>query len=599
MNGLIKIIKEDIVGTENRWIAFAWLGAVAGILALGVYLSSETMSFLGIADSRELQVNFEYPVSVKRVLVLPGQRVEKGDLLIELDQSELDQQIRVIRGQVNRLEAELQVRHDLNQIVGNSASGMNGDPVAVDLADYKNQLDYLETQKKNLYIFADVTGLVGAVNYKKGEKVPAFTALITLTPENPSYVQGFIHENMRTKLTLNAPVTVRGLNSGVQSVEGRIVSVGARMLPLPPRMLHNPAMQMWGREVIVELPERNGFLIGERVQIKPQVSWIGIPAAMANEKDAEKAAAKIDRSVHAMSFSKSLNDTYSIEPSGAVFLPDLKKFLVVSDDTDEAKTPVVFLMNPDGSLQDEPMTIPGLKKVSDLESVSSVGDAVYLLSSQSLNKKGKAKSERNLFIKVTRSGLTLKDTKTVELREQLIAALKGSKDPKVKDLLKSFDESKFEIEGHYIDKGDLYLGLKAPLAQETESIILKVANVDALFATGRVSDVSVARVLHLALNGKVHRLTDLALVDGHVYATTSCKGSDCGAAWRLSDSKNPDLLSFYDGLKPEGLAYDPMTKSLLVTFDGKNNQAKFSRTGLMPQIGKPTQAANESQTSTH
>jgi multidrug resistance efflux pump len=267
MNALIKIIKEDIIGTDNRWIAFSWLACIAGILGLGVYLSSESMSFLGIADSRELQVNFEYPVSVKRVLVLPGQRVEKGDLLIELDQSEIGTQIRTLEGQIARTEAELRLRHDLNKIVGNSEAAASADPLTVDLMDFKGQLAYLENQKKNLYIFADVSGLVGSVNYKKGEKVPAFTALITLTPENPSYVQGFIHENMRTKLTVNTPVTVKPLTSGASAVEGKIVSVGARMLPMPPRMLHNATIPMYGREVIVELPEKNGFLIGERVQI--------------------------------------------------------------------------------------------------------------------------------------------------------------------------------------------------------------------------------------------------------------------------------------------------------------------------------------------
>jgi hypothetical protein len=295
-------------------------------------------------------------------------------------------------------------------------------------------------------------------------------------------------------------------------------------------------------------------------------------------------------------FKLALGEKYSIEPSGLTYLPDLKKFLIVSDDTDEDKSPVVFLMNPDGELEEQPLLIPGVKKVADLESVSAVGDSVYFLSGQGLNKKGKNKSSRNLFIKSTRTGMTLKDSKSVELRDQLIAAIQNSKDADVQKAFKGFDPKEFEIESHYIDKGDLYVGVKAPLMSTTESVILKIPDVEKLFATSKISEPKVARLIHLELSGRVHRLTDLSMIDGHLYATTSCKGADCGAVWKLADSKNPALLAFYDGLKPEGLAYDPQAKSILVTFDGKNNKAKFARTGLMPMMEKNAQAANDAQT---
>ncbi|MGE3756838.1 MAG: hypothetical protein AB7H97_03730, partial [Pseudobdellovibrionaceae bacterium] len=65
LKNIITVVQEDILGSDNRFIAWTWVAGVVGIIFMGLYLSSETVSFLGVAGSRESQVNFEYPVEIR------------------------------------------------------------------------------------------------------------------------------------------------------------------------------------------------------------------------------------------------------------------------------------------------------------------------------------------------------------------------------------------------------------------------------------------------------------------------------------------------------------------------------------------------------
>ena len=118
---LIQIMEEDIIGTDNRLIAVSWMVCIAALVGIGVYLSSESRSFLGVAESREQQISFANPVEIKHLHVISGQAVRKGELLIELDQSELTEKIRVVESTLAKLESEKLVRQQMNMIVSNSS----------------------------------------------------------------------------------------------------------------------------------------------------------------------------------------------------------------------------------------------------------------------------------------------------------------------------------------------------------------------------------------------------------------------------------------------------------------------------------------------
>ena len=88
LSAVFRSLLHDVIGPDNKVLLFAWILAVTVILSLGFFLSSESVVVLGVAESREYQVNFDSAVEIKQVHVQPGQIVQKGDLLVELKQSE-------------------------------------------------------------------------------------------------------------------------------------------------------------------------------------------------------------------------------------------------------------------------------------------------------------------------------------------------------------------------------------------------------------------------------------------------------------------------------------------------------------------------------
>jgi multidrug resistance efflux pump len=139
---ILKFIQEEIVGTENKFFAWCLVGAVGLIFMIGFYLSTPNLSFHGLATTRETVINFEYPVEIHRVHVLPGQKVKKGELLIEMNQNALDTQIRELSAAVAQLKAEKALRDQMNSAVGNSHNALEGDPLAVELRDKHEELSY-------------------------------------------------------------------------------------------------------------------------------------------------------------------------------------------------------------------------------------------------------------------------------------------------------------------------------------------------------------------------------------------------------------------------------------------------------------------------
>lgn len=597
IKNLITIVQEDIIGTGNRIIAFAWLSALTGLVALGFYLSSESMSFMGVSSSREFQVAFEYPVEIKRLHVMPGQIVRRGDLLAELDQSELNAKIRLTRSMLGKLEAELKVRKHLNILVSNGSSeSADADPLMVDISDLREELALLERAKRNLFVFAEVDGVVGAVNYKKGEKVPNFMPLITLSPESPTFVEGFVHESLHTRLEVGRTVTVKPVTSLTKPVQGRIISVGSRIIMMPIRLMHYPNQQVWGREVVVEIPEHSGLLMNEKVQIKPSFEMFQLPLVIAATESAKAntaaattptSTAKHDGKPQDLRMPAQLERRYDFEPSGVIYLADVKKFLVVSDDTDKQNSASLFMVDRNGQVEDQTLFIPGVGEISDMESISQSGDYVYVMTSQGLNKKGKDKPERNVFIRSKRAGLEMTETQVLNFKPMLMKLIANSTDAKLKATFKGAKATDFEIESHFVEDDSLYIGFKNPVSKTKETLILVISDVDKIFKTKTLDSAQLVGVKWVDFGqvaGAPHHMSDLIRVKGRMYATTVCHHEGCGAIWRLTEADGKmtaEQIKAFDDLKPEGIAFDPEDSSFFVTFDLKNDPAKFLRIPLV------------------
>ena len=80
----------------------------------------------------------------------------------------------------------------------------------------------------------------------------------------PTFVRGYIHENLSHQIAIDKKVTINALSSK-QKVVGTIKSVGTRIIEFPERFRRSVDTKIWGREVMVQLPKDNTYLLGEKV----------------------------------------------------------------------------------------------------------------------------------------------------------------------------------------------------------------------------------------------------------------------------------------------------------------------------------------------
>jgi hypothetical protein len=516
--GLFTYIKREVFGTNNNLFAIAWLTAVVLIVGLGLYAGSPSRSFLGIANNQESDINFEESTEVRKIHVIPGQKVKKGELLLEV----------------------------------------------------------LVAGKPDRYLFSEKAGVIGSVNYKPGEKVPAYGPILTISPESPTQVTGFIQEAMSSRAEVGDYVKIRPMSNADIEVEGRIISFGSRIIEIPSRLSTGLVSQtIYGREVIIQLPAKNKLLAGEKVVISPRSkSFIGLTTASAEIKLSPKAELEGGLIVVPPSIAKSS----SFEPSGLVYMPELKKYLVVSDDTNKARSPFLFLMTEEGEVETSYLTIPGVEEISDIESISSDGKHIYVMSSLSLTHNGHFKDRQNYLIRFEMDGLRFKSVEKILLGKILRDSLKASFDPQLRKIV-SLGLDHIDVEAQALKGNDLYLVLKTPVLESGGSMILKISNLEALFEGDPLAKIEVDSVIEFgSLASKYQQqVTDLAFVKNTLVVTTTCLGKKCGGVWKIeSKAKKAELVKFFLKLQPEGVAYNSEKNSLMVTFDQGSDPPMFT-----------------------
>lgn len=95
---------DKVTGTKLLYIFMIIL--VVLLFIINSYVNSEATQFQGMADSSETIINSESSVEIKKILVVEGQHVEKGEKLAELVNPELVLRISDINNQLLQLESE-------------------------------------------------------------------------------------------------------------------------------------------------------------------------------------------------------------------------------------------------------------------------------------------------------------------------------------------------------------------------------------------------------------------------------------------------------------------------------------------------------------
>lgn len=138
-------------------------------------------------------------------------------------------------------------------------------PDTIETDKLAKELVFLERSREKLIIHAQFDGIIGSIHFKPGEKIPPFSPIITLHSQSPSYVKGYIAENVYHQIRVQDPMVISSMVERRYQITGHVIGVGSRIITFPTRLLVLPERPLWGREILVHLPAENRFILGEKV----------------------------------------------------------------------------------------------------------------------------------------------------------------------------------------------------------------------------------------------------------------------------------------------------------------------------------------------
>jgi len=437
-------------------------------------------------------------------------------------------------------------------------------------------------------------GHVVEVLLRPGDVVPAFAPVVAVEDAAVAHATVFVPETQDTKVEVGDRVAVRSRRAGRFDTTGHVAYVYPGFSPLPPRLTFRGQVA-WARKLRVRLPDGHTLVPGERVSVdlRPRAD-AGI-SVVAHAADAPVQAPPREGEPSPLSVPAALAARSRFEPSGLVWLPDLERYLVVSDDTGwpdrDDHAPWLFLVDAQGNVEASPLTLHGIDEVNDLEAVArGPGGRLLLLSSNAISKRGRRPASRQWLLEVERRGRSL----TVTHRVALVQALVASHEPGALAAL-GIDQRAADglpdvnFEGLAYRDGDLVLGLKRPV-DLNGARILRIEDASALLRAGRVEPgrVSVFGVVDLRTeDGRARGISDLVLDGaGGFLALSTVPGApddeQVGGAHRITRGADGALvaktLATWPGHKPEGISIDPAGRTRVV-FDADSDTPAWIELG--------------------
>ena len=533
--------------------------------------------------------------------VIPGQSVKQGQLLVELEREDLTQEINEVEHNLEELYAQLKLNSELNSELKSmkqfrdrrrtraakySLSPDGDDPLSIQIRSLEKRVKLLRQEEEELFIFSGFDGHIGFVNFKEGESVSPFDPILTMHKKIPTFVRGYVHEKLSHKMRVNQVVLINSLSSK-KALKGIVKNVGNRIVEFPERFRRSSTEKIWGREVMVQLPKDNKYLLGEKVfmEIETKESIKVMSRALADTDNKKKKS----HSYQLIPIKKGDHADLEIEPSGLAYIKDINKYLMVSDDT-EKNEPYVYLMNYDGELDTHIIKAKGIKKIKDMEAITSDEEGnLYISSSQSPSKNGKITKERQKLVKLVRNGVELNVESDFELYDSLndLAKLEENSEKDWVELLKNTSGNKnkilFDVEGIAVANNTMYLGLRNPNINAREVVILKIEDLGNVFKNKTVesSQISVFKKLETPIHRDTDRdegISDLMIKDGKMYiVTASNRNENTGRVLKMSlegPSEILEIVHFKDH-RPEGITFDEATGEFIVCFDNNNGEDLF------------------------
>lgn len=471
--------------------------------------------------------------------------------------------------------------------------------------ELETKLRIVEERIRMRKVVSPCDGVVVKINYLPGDTVEGLATILTVEEPTAAFVDVYIPETADRKPQLGERVTVYPRRKGVLAAKGTIIFIDPGYSAVPERLAFRRIIY-WARKFRVRLDDRHGLMPGETAEVQILGELNPLNEAQAEERitpslsDLHHSPARTVTisSMSEIDVSDQLHLRSRFEPSGIAWLPDLDRFVVISDDTSRDQpehAPWLYLMDRNGRVEPEPVTVAGVDSLNDVEAITVADDGtLYLISSQSISRKGKRPADRQRLLQVKREGRNFRVVAHVDFFTVMqqsydmrqLAAL-GLTDLEGEQLV-------LNIEGATWRQGELLLGLKLPLT-DRGAIIWRLQNPEQLFAAKTLSPDQLSLFAYVDLrtpDSRIAGISDLATdKNGLLYALATIPdagdGEQCGGLFHLvrenADTMRAVALYSFPSLKPEGLCLtDDDSFTVVIDSDDRSPYLFFSEKMVRP-----------------
>ncbi|MEZ4269306.1 MAG: biotin/lipoyl-binding protein [Myxococcota bacterium] len=452
-------------------------------------------------------------------------------------------------------------------------------PRAREVEVYDSRIRELLDRREARTLRAPADGQVASVSLRPGSVAGLETPIVSLVAPGAGRVIACVAETVALDVRIGDGVTAWVRHEGAQPMRGRVVGLGPIVDEVPTRCRPNLTDRVWGRDVVVLLDDPVPLIPGQALDLRldgPRDPSGGAVASSPQPQPGEPRPLVVPAA---------LSKRTRLEPSGAVWVSGISRYVVASDDTGLADTtehrPWLFAVTSDGRVDTDPLPVHGVDEINDLESLT-LGQAgvLYALSSQSHSKRGKRSEARRRFLALKADGRGWQVAASVLLSDLLDAMA-----PAARADLGIEDSLALEIEGMTADGGGLLLGLKSPLDAEGRAIIWRIAHPERLFEDGSLDRAGLSLFARLRLTADADGepvpagISELLLLpDGTLLVAGTPSTGDAkvetGALWWVGDAggarggeAQAHLITSWPGLRPEALALTPTAGRVAVFFD--------------------------------
>ena len=459
--------------------------------------------------------------------------------------------------------------------------------------ELRRRIVEIEHQINIRNIVAPCDGYITQVTAGPGDVVKAFDQILTVEETHPSRLIVYIPEHSKQQPEIGNPVRIYSSRSRKFATTGTVAFIHPGFTRAEDRISFRGQV-FWARKIQVDLKGDHQLVPGEVVTVRIGNYQQNFTNTLStNVSAAESAAASIipdldnPPPVMDMNVPQALWSLTRFEPSGVAWIPGMKKFLIVSDDTGiiDSKSehaPFLFRMNALGTVDPQPQKLEGISSVNDLEGIAAAeNDTFYLISSQNISKKGRRPVNREYLMQV----ICLGEEFVVQKKINFLSLIHETASLSELQILglsqkESDDKPELNIEGIAFDGQALYFGLKQPIST-AGAIIWKLDNPPMLFEKNKIEagQLTLFGTVNLKrANGKPAGISDMCFdPDGKLWALSTIPDAgekdQIGALHRIDRFADGRLeaktIYNFPGLKPEGLCFQNRS-SLLIVFDKDN-----------------------------